>query len=359
MPGATASAPSSAEEARAAAEGAGLRYASDQRPGITRRRSGSGFSYRAPDGTTVRSARTRERIAALAVPPAWTDVWINTDPNGHLQATGRDQRGRKQYRYHERWRQVRDADKYDALVEFGHGLVALRAEVDRDLRRPGLPPERVLALVVRLLDDTLVRIGNVEYACDNDTYGLTTLRRRHVEVTPSTAVFEFTGKGGHEHDVTISDRRLARIVARCREIGGHELFTYLDEDEKPVPVTSTEVNVYLRRITGSDVTAKDFRTWGGTVVATETLAGLPLPDDDRSVEANVLVAVDAAAEALRNTRTVCRNCYLHPAVLESYRSGDLEKHWRRSRTTERMRRAERATLSILEDASTARVAEAS
>jgi DNA topoisomerase-1 len=343
--------PSDGDDPEVVAEGAGLHYATDDRPGITRRRAGSGFSYRAPDGATIRSADRRARIEALAVPPAWTDVWINPDPLGHLQATGRDQRGRKQYRYHPRWRQVRDADKFDALLAFGLDLGDLRAHLDRDLRRPGLPPQRVLALVVRLLDDTLVRVGNTEYASDNDTYGLTTMRRRHVEVSPARAVFAFKGKSGIDHEITVTDRRLARLVARCREIGGYDLFTYVDEDDRPVPVTSSAVNDYLRAVTGRDVTAKDFRTWGGTVVATDTLAQLGPADTERAVEANVLTAVDQAAEALRNTRTVCRNCYIHPAVVESYRKGELDDHWRRSRTSGRLSRAERTTRSILEAAS--------
>jgi DNA topoisomerase-1 len=331
------------------AEAAGLLYDTDSRPGIRRRRRGRGFSYVRPDGDPV-SDRDRRRIDALVIPPAWTDVWISPSPRGHIQATGRDQRGRKQYRYHDRWREVRDADKFDRLAVFGVLLPDLREQLDADLRRHGLPQERVLALVVRLLDDTLIRVGNSEYAADNDTYGLTTLRRRHVKATPSRVEFDFNGKGGIEHEVTVTDPRLARLVRRTSELGGQDLFTYEREDGGTATVTSSDVNDYLRSISHLDITAKDFRTWGGTVVATETLADLPLGDDDGDADANVLVAIDAAAAALRNTRTVCRNCYVHPAIPDAYRDGSLADRWRAARAGKRRSRGEQATLAILEDA---------
>jgi DNA topoisomerase I len=329
------------------AAAAGLRYVNDEEPGLRRRRAGRGFSYRRPDGSTVRDPAERERIAGLAIPPAWTDVWICPHPDGHIQATGRDARGRKQYRYHPRWREVRDADKFEHLLAFGERLGDLRAHLDADLRRPGVPRERVLALVVRLLDDTLIRVGNPEYAADNDTFGLTTLRRRHVDADNRRAVFEFVGKSGVDHEVRVADPRLARLVRRCSELGGHELFTYLDDDGQPCAVTSTDVNAYVRMVIGEDSSAKDFRTWGGTVIATETLAAADPPANERDAEAEVLRAIDTAAETLRNTRTVCRQCYIHPAVPDAYRDGTLPDHWRSSRASAHYRRAERATLAIL------------
>jgi DNA topoisomerase I len=336
------------------AEAAGLLYESDARPGITRRRRGRGFSYLRPNGEPV-SAAERDRIQALVIPPAWTDVWISPSPRGHIQATGRDQRGRKQYRYHDRWREVRDADKFDRLAVFGVILPDLRAQLASDLGRHGLPRERVLALVVRLLDETLIRVGNSEYAADNDTYGLTTLRRRHARASNRRVEFDFVGKSGIEHEVTVADPTLARLVRRTSELGGQDLFTYEDADGATAAVTSSDVNDYLRSITHLDITAKDFRTWGGTVIATETLATIEQPDDadgdvdDARIDRDILVAVDAAAGALRNTRTVCRNCYIHPAVPEAYRSGTLVPTWKRARAGAGRSRAEQATLAVLED----------
>ena len=248
---------------------AGLRYVGDDEPGLTRRRAGRGFSYRRPDGSTLTDPVERARIDGLAIPPAWTDVWICRHPDGHIQATGRDARGRKQYRYHPRWREVRDADKFDHLLAFGERLGDLRSRLDQDLRRQGLPRERILALVVRLLDETLIRVGNPEYAADNETFGLTTLRRRHVDASDRRVVFEFVGKSGIDHEVRVADPRLARLVRRCSELGGHELFTYLDDNGAVRAVSSTDVNDYVRGIIGADTSAKDFRTWGGTVVVTE------------------------------------------------------------------------------------------
>jgi DNA topoisomerase-1 len=330
------------------AEAAGLIYTSDRRPGIRRMRRGKGFTYQRPDGERA-TAKERERIAALAIPPAWTDVWICASPRGHIQATGRDVRGRKQYRYHDRWREVRDADKFDRLTVFGVLLPELRAHLDADLRRHGLPRERVLALVVRLLDETLIRVGNSEYAADNDTYGLTTLRRRHAHTSANRVEFDFVGKSGVEHDVTVTDPRLAKLVRRTSELGGQDLFTYEDAEGGTSTVTSSDVNDYLRSLAAVDITAKDFRTWGGTVIATEALAGLGPTENQREADTNVLVAIDAAAEALRNTRTVCRNCYIHPAIPEAYRDGSLADHWKRARAVKGRSRAEQATLAVLED----------
>ena len=338
-----------AEEPEAVARAAGLRYVRDDRPGIVRRRRGRGFSYTRPDGTAV-TGSARDRIDALAIPPAWTDVWISTDPLGHIQATGRDAKGRKQYRYHARWREVRDANKYERLVTFGSALPDVRRRVMEDLRRPGLDHDKVVALAVRLLDDTLVRVGNVEYANDNETYGLTTLHSDHVTLSGARVELSFVGKAGVEHEVRIRDAKLARLVRRCHELGGQQLFTYEGPEGEPLPISSSDVNEYLRCLVGDETSAKDFRTWGGTVVALRTLAGLPQPDDDtpaRDVEAAILCAIDTAAEQLHNTRAVCRSCYLHPAITDGFRRGDLHDAWRSARAGTWLDRAERATLDLL------------
>jgi DNA topoisomerase-1 len=332
------------------AAAADLVYVSDAQPGIRRRRRGRGFSYHV-DGTRVTAPATLERIRSLAVPPAWSDVWICRNPDGHLQATGRDARGRKQYRYHPRWREVRDANKFAALHAFGTALPDLRGRVDRDLRKAGMPRDKALALVSCLLDRTLVRVGNKEYADDNESYGLTTLTPEHADVGWNSVSFDFIGKGGVEHHVEIADGRLARLVRRCHELGGQSLFSYRDAETGDVcGVSSTDVNEYLNLTTGLPITAKDFRTWGGTVRATEFLALRGPPSEDDDVDATILEAVDDAAEHLRNTRTVCRNCYLHPTVLDAYRDGSLLHAWNKSRSSARLARAERTVLSLIEDA---------
>jgi DNA topoisomerase-1 len=332
------------EEAAAAA---GLHYVVDAQPGIARRRRGRGFSYHDVGGATISDENTLGRIRSLAIPPAWTDVWICADPKGHLQATGRDVKGRKQYRYHPRWREVRDANKFAALSNFGAVLPDVRERLDVDLRRPGLPREKVLAVVVRLLDETLIRVGNKEYAEDNESYGLTTLTRDHAEVGWKSISLDFLGKSGNQHLVTVEDGRLARIVRRCHELNGQTLFTY--DDEGPQPVTSADVNDYLHQITGLPVTAKDFRTWGGTANVTGHLGPLDPPDDEAAADAAVLEAIDAAAAELRNTRAVCRNCYVHPAVVDAYRDGSLSELWSNARTSSRMTRAERTVMNVLGD----------
>jgi DNA topoisomerase-1 len=336
------------DDALCAAADAGLRYVSDATPGITRRRRGQGFSYHRPDGSLVDDPAERSRIESLAVPPAWTDVWICPRPDGHIQATGRDDRGRKQYRYHPRWREVRDANKYASLRTFGRALPAIREQVESDLGRRSLPEEKVLAAVVHLLDQTLIRIGNDEYADANDSYGLTTLQDDHATISGERLRLEFEAKSGAEFDVVLRDRRLARIVKQCQELPGEDLFQYVEEGQV-IDVTSTHVNDYLRRLTGGSHTAKDFRTWGGTVVAAKTLVELGGYRTAREGERNILVAIDAAAERLSNTRTVCRNCYVHPRVPESYRDGSLDEAWAGSRTTPTMRRAERTVLKLLEE----------
>ena len=335
-------------DAVATAEDAGLRYVSDMSPGITRRRRGKGFSYHHPDGSVVADPAERARIESIVIPPAWTDVWICPTADGHIQATGRDDRDRKQYRYHPRWREVRDADKYAGLHRFGTVLPEVRARIDADMARRGLPEEKVLAAVVRLLDKTLIRVGNDEYAEANESYGLTTLRDDHATISGTKLQLEFGAKSGVDVDFVLRDARLARIAKQCQDLPGQDLFQYV-EGGRVVDVTSAHVNDYLRDITGGDHTAKDFRTWGGTVVAAETLAGLPGYHTRREADQNIVVAIDAAAERLWNTRTVCRNCYVHPRIAESYLDGSLDAAWRASRSTARMARSERAVLRLLDE----------
>jgi DNA topoisomerase-1 len=304
------------------ASAAGLRYVSDASAGIRRRRAGRGFRYEDAGGL-VRDPEQLARIRNLAIPPAWSDVWICRDARGHLQATGRDARGRKQYRYHARWRTVRDATKYGRMFAFAHALPALRARLERDLALQGLPRERVLAAVVRLLEATLVRVGNEEYARRNRSFGLTTLRSRHADVSGAKVRFRFRGKGGKLHSVGVSDRRLSRIVKRCQELPGHELFQYVEQDGGLRSVGSADVNAYLREASGQDFTAKDFRTWAGTVLAAWALHERAPAASKRQQARNVVRAVEKVAERLGNTAAICRRCYVHPAVLESYLDGTL------------------------------------
>jgi DNA topoisomerase-1 len=300
---------------------AGLRYVSDRSPGIRRRRAGKGFSYTGPEGKRLTDPAEIQRIRALVIPPAWTDVWICSDPNGHIQVTARDARGRKQYRYHPRYRAVRDETKFDRLLEFSRLLPIIRERVDADLSRPELPREKVLATVVRLLEITRMRVGNDEYARENKSYGLTTLLNDHVEVSGSTLRFEFRGKSGKEHALEVNDARLARIVLRCQALPGAELFQYVDQDGKRQSVDSGDINQYLRDITGADITAKDFRTWAGTVIAALELSELGVARTQREKKHNVLRALDVVAMRLGNTRTVCRKYYVHPALIAAYEHG--------------------------------------
>jgi DNA topoisomerase I len=318
-----AQAPSDPLDARAAARDAGLRYTTDASPGLSRRRAGRGFSYRDPDGLRVRDPETRARIKALAIPPAWTDVWICRWPNGHLQASGRDARGRKQYRYHDRWRKRRDTDKFDRMLAFAGALPAIRKRCDEDLARRGLPREKVLAAVVRLLELTLIRVGNDEYARLNRSFGLTTLRARHAHVEGTSIRFRFRGKSGQTHEVDLRDRRLATVVRRCQELPGQELFQYVDEAGEVGDVASEDVNAYLREASGGDFTAKDFRTWAGTVLAYRALRALQPGDDERDARRNVVEAIRQTAGALGNTPAVARQSYVHPAVLEAYLDGAI------------------------------------
>jgi DNA topoisomerase I len=308
---------------QASAEEAGLRYMTDEVPGIRRRRAGKGWTYRRPDGSRVSDPDRIAWIKRLAIPPAWTEVWISPLKRGHLQATGRDARGRKQYRYHSRWRAVRDQAKYGRLIEFARTLPRIRRRTERDLRRRGLPREKVLALVVRLLEETLIRVGNDEYARDNRSYGLATLRDRHVTVRGAEVRFTFRGKGGKTHEVEFRDRRLAQLVKRCQEIPGQELFQYYDADGNRVDVTSGDVNDYLREISGQDFTAKDFRTWAGTVAAAMALQEFREIDDEAGRKKAIVTAVERVAGQLGNTPAVCRACYVHPEVLDRYLDGTM------------------------------------
>jgi DNA topoisomerase-1 len=306
-----------------AARAAGLRYVSDSQPGIQRRRAGKGFSYIDADGRPIRDAATLRRIKALAIPPAWTDIWICPSPNGHIQATGRDAKGRKQYRYDTRWRATRDENKFDHMIAFARALPRIRARVEQDLALAGMPRVKVLATVVRLLETTLIRVGNEEYAKSNKSFGLTTMRDRHIHVEGSTLRFEFRGKSGVRHSVDLHDRRLAQIVKRCRDIPGQELFQYIDEGGVRQTIDSADVNEYLRTISGDDFTAKDFRTWAGTVLAALALKEFEAFDSQAQAKKNVVRAIESVAERLGNTPAICRKCYIHPAVLEAYLDGTL------------------------------------
>ena len=312
------------DTSRDAAAEAGLRWTTDARPGISRRHAGRGFSYRAADGTTIRDKAVIARIRALAIPPAWTDVWICTDPRGHLQATGRDARGRKQHRYHEAYREQRDNAKFDRMIAFAGLLPTIRERVDADLALKGLPREKVLAAVVRLLELTLIRVGNEEYARLNKSFGLTTLRDRHARIDGSRIRFRFTAKSGKAQEVTLRDRRLARVVARCQELPGQDLLQYEDEDGEVRDVRSEDVNAYLREAAGgADVTAKDFRTWAGTVLTYRALRALQPSESDREARRNVVEAIRQTSEALGNTPAVARRSYVHPAVLQAYLDGGI------------------------------------
>ena len=302
----------------AVADAAGLTYVDDSDPGIRRKKAGKGFSYTGLDGRPIRDAATLDRIRKLAIPPAYTDVWICPDPEGHIQATGRDDRGRKQYRYHARWREVRDETKFARMAAFGRVLPDIRAQVDRDLGRPGLPKEKVVAAVVRLLEMTLIRVGNDEYAKENKSFGLTTLRNRHVTTQGSEIRFEFQGKSGVKHSTGLRDRRLARLVKTLHDLRGQRLFQYVDADGERQPVESADVNAYLQQVTGEHFTAKDFRTWAGTVAAAKALSLQPPPVSTTEAKRTVTLCVKATAGLLGNTPAVCRSAYIHPAVVEAF-----------------------------------------
>ena len=314
---------SASREYVGSAEAAGLRYVTDAMPGIRRRRHGRGFSYVDPEGRVIRERDELRRMKSLVIPPAWTDVWICAKANGHIQATGRDAKGRKQYRYHPDFRAVRESTKYEHMLEFAKALPAIRETIAEHMALPGLPREKVMATVVWLLERTLIRIGTHEYAKANKSFGLTTLRRRHVDIDGSKLRFEFRGKSGIAHAVAVTDRRIARIVQGCRELPGHELFQYLDDAGDRQSVQADDVNAYLREITGREVTAKDFRTWAGTMLAAEALRGMGAARTTREAGRNVLEAIDRTAARLGNTRSVCRKYYIHPALIEAYLEGSV------------------------------------
>jgi DNA topoisomerase-1 len=301
---------------------AGLRYVNDETlPGIRRAGAKNRFRYMAPNGSTIRDALERQRIRALAIPPAWRDVWICPDPRGHLQATGRDARGRKQYRYHHQWRAVRDEVKYGRLIAFAERLPTIRRRTAVALRRSGLSRAKVLAAVVQLLEKTLIRVGNEEYARENKSIGLTTMRDKHARVSGGAVHFEFRGKSGIAHAIDLRDRRLANIVKACRELPGHELFQYVDRHGHRQSIGSADVNTYLREIAGQDFTAKDFRTWAGTVLAAKALAGVERAKSKTHAKREIVRAIDSVARCLGNTKAVCRKSYIHPAILEAYVGG--------------------------------------
>src|SRR5450631_328367 len=338
-----------AESAQMAVE-AGLIYVSDAEPGIRRLRAGKGFRYLTPENRRLAASRELKRIASLAIPPAYSNVWITLESRGHLQATGRDARGRKQYRYHPEWRQVRDSAKFDRMVAFGEALPKLRRKLKRDLGLPGLPREKVLAVVVSILDATRVRIGNTEYARDNKSFGLTTLRNRHVSfIRDGRAVLNFRGKGGVQHEILIDDKRIAKIVRRCQEIPGQHLFQYINDDGQRCPIDSGQVNDYLREAMGNDFTAKDFRTWGATLHAITLLARTPLPEvpSEHAFKKKITEVVKEVAAELRNTPAVCRKSYINPAIFDSWRSGSIHERIDGKLTAASARKAETLVLAFL------------
>lgn len=306
-----------------AAESAGLRYVSDARAGIRRKKSGAGFAYVRPDGSRLSEKDVLKRIKSLAIPPAWTEVWICLSANGHIQATGRDAKGRKQYRYHPRFRDVREGAKYEHVVSFADALPAIRDKVKEHMALHGLPREKVLATIVHLLETTLIRVGNDEYAQQNNSYGLTTLKNQHVAVDGNEVRFRFTGKSGKQWSLRVRDRRIARIIKACQELPGQELLQYVDHTGNCQDVSSTDVNNYLREITGKEITAKDFRTWAGTVLAAMALHELESFDSAAQAKRNLRAAIEKVASKLGNTPTICRKCYVHPEVLSSYMDGKL------------------------------------
>ncbi len=341
---------SAATDPVASARAARLHYSTDTKPGIRRVRSGKGFRYLRADGP-VTSKKDLQRIRALVIPPAWTDVWISPDPLGHLQATGRDARKRKQYRYHARWREIRDETKYGRLVAFARALPAIRRRVSADLRRDKLPRRKVLATIVKLLEETLIRVGNAEYARDNQSFGLTTMRDHHVKVNGSKVEFVFRGKSGIRHTRELDDRTLAKIVRKCRELPGQDLFQYRDGDGRVVDIESGDVNEYLKEITGEDFTSKDFRTWCGTVRAMELLRKCVAAESESRAKKEISRCIEEVAKQLGNTKAVCRKSYVHPAVIDAYLDGTIGKGARARRAMKavgQLTQAEAAVLGLLE-----------
>lgn len=336
------------------AEEAGLRYVSDDQPGYTRKRKGGDFDYFDTEGKRIRDETRLLRIRRLAVPPAYTDVWICPTPNGHIQATGRDARGRKQYRYHERWRETRDENKYDRMVVFARALPKIRRRVNKDLAQRGLPRSKVLATVVQLLERTFIRIGNEEYAKENKSFGLTTMRNHHVDVRGEKLKFSFKGKSGVKHEVDVNDRRLAKIIRQLQDLPGQDIFQYMNGEGEARNITSQDVNEYLREITGEEFTAKDFRTWAGTVLAAMALNAQEKFKNKTQAKKNIKDAIAAVSKILGNTPTICRKCYVHPEVLETYLSGGMIEGLKQkteetlSRKLPKMRSEEAAVMSFLQ-----------
>ena len=329
------------------AKAAHLRYISDRTPGIRRLRAGKSFRYVDPNGRVIRNRDTLRRIQSLAIPPAWKDVWIAAVDDAHLQAVGRDARNRKQYRYHARWREVRDETKYHRMLAFGKALPRIRSRVTRDLRAAALSREKVLATIVRLLETTHIRVGNEEYTKQNNSFGLTTLRDHHVHVQGPRVSFYFRGKSGIKHSISVQDATLARIVRRCRDLPGYELFQYVDDDGTRRSIGSTDVNDYLREISGDDFTAKDFRTWAGTVMAAGELCKLGAFESNTQAKKNLIKAIESVAKELGNTVAVCRKCYIHPAVIEAYLDRSLDSALKTAASTRRLRPEESAVVSFL------------
>lgn len=325
----------SLDEAELSAAQASLSYVSDEMPGIRRHKSGKGFSYVEPNGTRIVDPRKLERIRALAIPPAYTDVWISPKANGHIQATGRDARGRKQYRYHPRWTAIRDEAKFERLAQFGRALPAIRARVDSDLRKRGLPKDRVLASLIWLLENTMIRVGNHTYAKENRSFGLTTLRSRHLSVSGSRIRFKFTGKSGKEWNVQLVDRRIVRTIRSMQELPGQHLFQYEDDEGTRHQIHSEDVNEYLRETSGTDFTSKTFRTWNGTIAALAVLSGTERPDSQAGARRVLNTAIDDVARLLGNTRAVCRKNYIHPRVIASWEAGTLADEIARARRSRR------------------------
>lgn len=336
----------------ASARYAGLRYVSDTDPGYRRIRRGSGFAYVGPDGNTVRDEALRKRFERLVIPPAWTEVWICKHPRGHLQATGRDEKGRKQYIYHPKWSKIRNETKFGRIVPFGESLPAVRERIEHDLRKRNLTRDKVLAAVASLLDATHIRIGNDAYARENASYGLTTMRDEHVRFNGSKCVFSFRGKSGKEHCVELDDPRLVRIVRECRDIPGYELFQYYDEEGGRGIINSQDVNAYLRDTTGQDFTAKDFRTWAGSVHAAVALTEIGPAEGEKMARKNIVRMVKHVAEELGNTAAVCRSYYIHPAIMDAYQEGWLLDRWPEylgREAPERLQPEENALLHFLRD----------
>ncbi len=341
----------------AAAKDAGLLYVSDESPGINRVKKGKNFTYKTPGGKVINDFETLVRIRALAIPPAWVGVWISPSAQGHIQAVGRDARGRKQYRYHERWRATRDDAKYEKMIDFAKALPGIRRKTRAHLRLPGLPKAKVLAAIVRIMEKTLIRVGNDEYARNNHSYGLTTLHDKHAKIGSNRIQFSFKGKSGVDHAIDLADPQLAQIAKKCQDLPGQELFQYLDANRNVCDVGSTDVNDYLRLLTGQDFTAKDFRTWAGTVLAASALHDIGAFTTQKQAKKNVVRAVESVAKRLGNTKAVCRKCYIHPAILKSYLNGDLAPRLARkagvlARATTVFKPEELAVLQLLQNSLT-------